>query len=339
MFTKPGIARKFNRLFAGETMKKIWLALTAVIALVGIGLLIKSSLPKKEEWKEQVVEHGPFRVLVSSSASIAPENKVQIIPPVSGRVDSLLVDEGQHVNKGQVIAWVSSTDRAALLDAAHAEGDKAVSQWESEYKATPIISPVDGVIVNRPVVVSQTITATTVLYEISDRLVVSADVDETDLAKIHLGQRADISVDSFPDMNVPSKIIRIAQQSTTANNITVYKVLLAPEKTPKEFRSGMTATVRFVILDKKDALTLPTWMADGTENGELELFVKNAQGIPEKRKVKIGSNDGEKIEVLGGLTTNDIVMYHPQNYLSEKANGGSPFMFGGAKKPGGRSGK
>jgi len=51
-----------------------------------------------------------------------PENRIEIKPPIQGRIDQLLVDEGDTVKTGQTLAWMSSSDRAAVLDAARARG-------------------------------------------------------------------------------------------------------------------------------------------------------------------------------------------------------------------------
>jgi macrolide-specific efflux system membrane fusion protein len=51
-----------------------------------------------------------------------PQNRLEIKPPIAGRAEEVLVNEGELVKAGQIIAWMSSTDRAALLDAARAQG-------------------------------------------------------------------------------------------------------------------------------------------------------------------------------------------------------------------------
>ena len=57
---------------------------------------------------------GDLRVTISSTGEVKPQNRVEIKPPVTGRVEEVLVKEGQTVTQGEVLAWMSSTERAAL---------------------------------------------------------------------------------------------------------------------------------------------------------------------------------------------------------------------------------
>src|SRR5262245_33207288 len=104
-------------------MKKI---VIGVIALVAIGTLIFikwRSMGEKEaeqETRTVAVRRGPIEKAVEATGEVAPLNRVEIKPPISGRIEKLLVDEGDHVKQGQILAWMSSSDRAAIVDAARA---------------------------------------------------------------------------------------------------------------------------------------------------------------------------------------------------------------------------
>jgi len=215
-----------------------------------------------------------------------------------------------------------------LAYSAQAQG--SASEWAETYKPTPVLSPAKGEIIAKSIVPGQTVTQQTVLFELSDRLVILADVDETDLGKIHLGQEAQVTVDSFPGMVVNTKVARVAHQSKIKNSINTYEVLLIPDVLPKEFRSGLTASVQFVFEKRDEAVLLPTWVAEGRENYETELFVKTSNG-PEKRPVKFGLSNGQKIEVLAGLQAGDVVLIKAKSVLSDNVPG-SVFGVGGRRK-------
>ena len=69
---------------------------------------------------------------------------MEIKPPIAGRIEKLLVDEGDDVTSGQILGWMSSTDRAAILDAARAQGPEESKRWEDAYKPTPIVAPLSA---------------------------------------------------------------------------------------------------------------------------------------------------------------------------------------------------
>ena len=183
-------------------------------------------------------------------------------------------------------------------------------------------------IISRSVVVGQTVTNSTVLFELSDRLIVMADVDETDLGKISVGQSATVKVDSFPDQVLRAKVARIAHQSVSKSSINIYPVLLEPSAIPPEFRAGLTASVYFELEDVDKALVLPTWVAEGRDNFEGKLRVKNASGESENRKVKFGASNGQKIVVLSGLKEGDTVLVREQKFGGDKQNSSTPFGIG-----------
>src|SRR6185369_15253119 len=101
-------------------------------------------------------------------------NRVEIKPPISGRIEQLLVEEGQKVQAGQILAWMSSTDRAAILDAARAQGPEVFAKWQDDYKPTPVVSPLSGVVILRNVVVGQTVDSSIVVYALADVLMAYA---------------------------------------------------------------------------------------------------------------------------------------------------------------------
>lgn len=315
------------------TRNKILLlaALAAIIAAAGYYAL----RPKAAALQEIIAETADFVVTVPAGGTVEPENKISITAPIAGRIDRILHDEGSKVGRAKVIAWMSSTDRAALLDSAQVAGGAELGEWAQVYKPTPILAPANGVIIAKKVVVGQTVTQGTSLFELSDRLVITADVDETDLGKIKIDQLANVTVDSFPGLVVRTRVARIAHQSVTKNSINTYQVLLLPEKLPEELRAGLTANVQFVYAEKKDAVLLPTWVAEGRENVKAELKVKGADGKPVDRSVQFGLSNGTMVEVTEGLKAGETILIKSQTVLGEKPAS----VFGVGSGPGGGGGR
>ncbi|RZA07442.1 MAG: HlyD family efflux transporter periplasmic adaptor subunit [Proteobacteria bacterium] len=303
-------------------MKKNLLIVAAVVLTVTLGAVVATSYatfsPRSEPTEEVRAEKGSFKVTVAAGGTVEPENKISIISPIGGRIDELPFEEGSRVKRGQVIGWMSSTDRAALMDSAQVQGGDQLKDLAQVYKPTPILSPTEGEIISRKVVVGQTVNQQTVLFELSDRLIVTADVDETDLGKIWVGQTAFVTVESYRTLIVKTKVMRIARQSEVKNSINTYEVLLVPEELPKEFRAGLTATVQFLISENPSAVLLPTWVAEGRDNFAKKMTVLKPDGESEERVVKFGLSDGEDVEVKEGLKPGDVVVVKSQKVLAEK---------------------
>ncbi len=253
------------------------------------------------------VKRGSVVTTVLSTGTVNPENRVEVKPPIAGRAESVLVKEGDRVRRGQTLVLMSSTERAALLDAARARGPEELKKWENLYRATPILAPVDGMIIQRQIEPGQTFAVSDSILVISDRLIVEAQVDETDLARIKIGQRAEIVLDAYPDEKIPAKVGSIAYESTKVNNVTTYIVKTIPDEEPDFMRSGMTANVQFEIASSVETLIVPS-EAVRVEGGETFVLKQISTGErPQRVAVTTGLSDGKNTEIISGLNEGDTV--------------------------------
>ncbi len=278
-------------------------------------------------FREYRAEVGTIRSLVSTTATIKPQNRLEIKSPVGGRIDEILVKEGQSVRKGQVLALISSSERAALLDAATQKGKSETDYWKKVYNQTALISPINGQVIVSSLNPGQTITTSDAVLVLSDRLIVKADVDETDIGNLKLGQNAEISLDAYPDIKVTGVVDHIYYESTLVNNVNIYKVDLVPSRVPDVFRSGMSANVNIVVREKENVLLLPLAAVRG-RNGRSFVSVRGASPDSiRKMPVQTGLKDEKNVEILQGLSSGDVVVVKDSTFVLPKGSGGSnPFV-------------
>ncbi len=250
------------------------------------------------------VERGPLIVTLRESAVVGPEHRLNVTPPIPGRIDSVNVANGVAVKEGQVLAWISSTDRAALMDAAEAAGGKEVAFWKDIYKAAPLIAPLDGHIISTSVVPGQVVVTAQTVFTMSDHLIVQANVDETDLEHVSLGQPVDITFDSYPDKKLTGKVNAIAYDATTVNNVTTYLVNIFLDQTPGFVRSGISANVFLLISNRDHVLRIPT---DAISPEGTVLVVPGPNQPLLTQAIKVGESDGTWTEVLSGLDEGDWI--------------------------------
>ena len=262
---------------------------------------------------------GSIQTTITATATVQPQNRLEIKPPINGRIDEILVQEGEMVKTGEVLALMSSTERAALLDAARTHGADEIKYWEDVYKSTPLLSPVDGEVIVSKDYPGQTITTADVVAVLSDHLIVQAQVDETDIGKIKLGQEVNLSLDAYPQIKITGKVNHIYYESLIVNNVTIYQVDILPDKVPDVFRSGMSATVNIVEEAKDDVLTLPLGAVKKSKEGTFVLVGQGAGKKPEDRKVEVGISDDKNIEIISGLTADDKVLVAVQKYKANTA--------------------
>ena len=269
---------------------------------------------------------GDVLITVTTTGIVEPQNRLEIKPSISGRIEKILVREGDNVKIGDILAWMSSTERAALVDAARSEGEDALRYWQEVYKQTPIISPIDGEVIVRSVEPGQTVTTSDAVLVLSDRLVVSAQFDETDIGRVKVGQKAFITLDAYPDINIEGNVNHIAYESEIVNNVTIYNVDILPGDIPELLRSGMSVTVEVVEKSSEDVVTVPSG-AIHYDGKRQFVLVQEILGRPAQRDVKVGLNNDKTAEIISGLTAEDRVVVRSSASLPErKSTGTNPFM-------------
>ncbi|MCD6413710.1 MAG: efflux RND transporter periplasmic adaptor subunit, partial [Elusimicrobia bacterium] len=98
-------------------MKRRIICISAVLILAGVFLIkISGEKKNKKKFMEIFPRRGEISLTVETNGTIEPRNRLEIKPPIAGRIDNISVAEGDNVKKGEIVAWMSSTERATLLD-------------------------------------------------------------------------------------------------------------------------------------------------------------------------------------------------------------------------------
>jgi HlyD family secretion protein len=179
------------------------------------------------------------------------------------------VELENHANAGEA-ARAEVTRTKAELEKTHA----IVKQLEAQLQAaaidlerTSIRSPIDGVIVGRNVTEGQTLAtaleARTLFVVAADlrQLDIWARVDESDIAKIVVAQKATFTVDSFPGREFTAKVTQIRKAPLVVQNVVTYIVVLAARNDDYSLLPGMTVVARIetrpVAASEKISSALP----------------------------------------------------------------------------------
>lgn len=285
--------------------------------IIGGGwLLVKSARAKSEA--KRIAELSPVKpvrgVLVmktQAAGNVEPENRVLVTPSVSGRAEEVLFTEGQVVDKGQIMAWISSSERTALLDSLKMKestpGEKKMV--EEAYNLAPVVAPIAGMVVKRSVEPGQSVSAAKELAVISDRLIVKTFVDETDIGSVKEGQRADFYLDAFPKDRHEGRVLAISHESSLKDGVIVYEVKILPVGSIAVMRSGMTADVLVITGSKSNVMTIPKKSVKYRDGDALVSVKDSPAGKLTEKKIAVGATNESAIEVLSGLSDTDTVYY------------------------------
>lgn len=191
------------------------------------------------------------------------------------------------------------TSSAINLEKAQYELDKAM-----------LASPIDGEIVQLnykagDIIIDATDPVAVILN--TDTLYIELSVEESDINKIEVGQKAYATFDAAEGVELEGEISFISLRSSTDNNgIVTYPVRVIIDNTDKaKIREGMTASINFVTSGVTDVLIAPV------------EAIKNVEGRPSVQKdsgdwvaVTTGFTDGTAVEVISGLNDGDKLIYY-----------------------------
>jgi HlyD family secretion protein len=156
----------------------------------------------------------------------------------------------------------------ALADKASAEASVEQARAILEYNQTDLAknlihSPVNGIVLVRSVEVGQTVAASLqapVLFTLAEdlaRMELHVDVDEADVGRVKVGQRATFTVDAYPERSFAADIIQVRYGSKTVDGVVTYETILNVDNSELLLRPGMTATADIVVLEMTNAILIP----------------------------------------------------------------------------------
>jgi HlyD family secretion protein len=159
----------------------------------------------------------------------------------------------------------------ALLDFANARAEVvrarvAVDDARDQLDDTNVLAPITGTIIEKQVERGQVISSPTrdvgggtVLMKMADLGLVQVRtlVDETDIGKIQVGQRATVTVDAFPNRPFEGSVLKIEPQALTEQNVTMFPVLVRIDNRRGLLRPGMNSEVEVHVGQREDVLAVP----------------------------------------------------------------------------------
>lgn len=398
-------------------------------------------IPRQEEKQRAQtipVEKLNLSISVTANGTVQPERSINVSPKTSGRLKSLLVQEGDAVKQGQIIARMDDANfRGQLLEAqgqlasaqanlqkliagnrpqeiaqaqaqlrnaqanlrqaqqtfqqdrklyttgaisqrdldtSLAERDKAkasvaqaqqalalqqvgfraediaqaraqvlqaqgrLQNIQTQIDDTVIRAPFSGIVTRKFADPGAFVTPTTAGSEVTSATSSSilslaanneivANVAETDIAKLRVGQKATIRADAYPRQTFQGKVKQIAVASTIEQNVTSFEVKTTILSDAAQLlKAGMNVDVEFNAGELKDALVVPTVAIVRQEKGT-GVLVAGPDNKPIFTPITVGVTANDKTEVKSGLQgTERVFVSFPDGTRPQPRNQGFPGM-------------
>ena len=215
----------------------------------------------------------------------------------------------QNVAKAQVMVLNA---KIAQAQAQVAEDQANLKQLEEQLSYTDIVSPIDGIVLSRDVEIGDAVSSILVLGSSATLVMTLGDtsevyvkgkVDESDIGKVYLGQRARIKVESFKDKTFEGKVTKISPMGVEKDNVTTFEVRVSIQNPGGELKAEMTANAEIILDEHKNVLQIPEGSIIYDKDKKAYVDVPDPKGKDgmDKVAINIGISNGAKTEVLSGL--------------------------------------
>ena len=232
-----------------------------------------------------------------------------------------------------MVAWKSAVN-------ARRQAQQALTDLKNQLHYAVLRAPIDGIVT--AVNVQQGLDATgTALTIASTTYQVTADVVETDISTMTVGQPATVSVGAINAV-IQGKVAAIApaaaSSSSGSNSVVSFPVTVTLTGAPTTLRTGMTADITIVTASATNVLMVPASALRGT-NGSYRVQVMGADGTPTPVDVTVGLVTNTAAEIKSGLQEGQVVVTGTRSAQQQATNNGGGFGGGGFAIPGGGGGR
>ncbi len=306
--------------------------------------------PETKKVVVKIVTSRAEKVKIYASGVLEADKTVLLSFLVPGKVESVHVDEGDHIKEGQVLANIEIEDYESFLEIAEAKllraqdafnrlkplfKDGAIPEQEfveiktglAQAKAgrdiarkkvndTMLRSPFSGIIGAKSIETGQMISPGLPVFTIvkTDKIYAKVSVPESEISKIAINQETVVTIPALADREVNGRVSLIgAMADPRTRTYTVKAELSNPDYS---LRTGMIAEAQIVTDKKNEMLTVPgKAIVRDADNLMYVFLVDQSTEKAHRRRIFPGSVQKDEIEIKSGLNNGDVLIIAGQHKL------------------------
>ena len=208
------------------------------------------------------------------------------------------------------------------------QANVALQQAKNKLAQLCLTAPFDGTITHLGLQVGQFVgsgSSATVAIAKLNSLEVNADMSEIDVAKVKVGQEANVTLDALPDSTFKGHVTAIAITGTSTQGVVNYTVTIGLDQTDPRMKPGMTASAS-IIVDRRDNVLLAPSRAIRTQGNQYLVRVLY-QGQIIDTPVQVGLSGDNGTEILGDtLKEGDVLVLNTPTTTERRVGIGGPMM-------------
>jgi HlyD family secretion protein len=239
----------------------------------------------------------------------------------------------------------SQADTIHAQEAAVAQADSELRKARLVWDSRLIRSPIDGMVAEINVNVGDMVgpsgiqgnasgdkygPSTAIMTVVqSDPMILLAQVNETDMANLRIGESATVTATAYPDLHLVGTVTQIDLHAQVVSNVSVFNVSIEVPNPDGKLLWGMNADADIAVQSLPGVLTLPAAAVHATVRGAQVSVLQD--GKVTTREVKTGVSDGVRTQIVAGLEEGQEVLVQNRSAPAANAAGRS----GGAPRGGG----
>lgn len=293
--------------------------------------------------------------VIEAAGTAALRKEIPLGFTSSGRLARIMVQEGDRVRRGQVLALLDTTSVGAQLEAADAERDRAradVARLRKLYEqgwitkarlegaeanarsaeanlsarrfsldTARIVAPADGVILTRGAEPGQIVDAGSpmvTLGDVASGFVLRVLLADRDAVRVRAGIRAEVQFEALPGTVLTGQVIEVGGRSDRGTGAFTAEIALPADP---RLRSGLVGRARIdaPALAGSTRLLVPPTAIFAARADEGFVYVVDAKRRVKPRQVTLGPLSPAGAEVLTGLNPGDVVVTSALDRLRDGA--------------------
>ena len=288
-----------------------------------------------------------FNHFLELQGSVATKQNLILYPEFSGLLTKVYVKEGQKVAKGQLLATIDDgglSEQVAQMEvqlslakttferqkrlweqkigseieflqakATYEGQENAVNQMKSQLAKTSVRAPfsgiIDDIITEQGTVVGAGVSQLLRIVNL-DNMYIEAEVPEVYLSRIVPGKTVEVY---FPVLGetLNTKVDQVSNFINPSNR--TFKITILIKNKEKLIKPNLTAKIKINDYTNEQAVLIPQSIISENSLGEQYIFIaqninKDNEATAKKMIVKTGKTQGDSVEVLEGVVSNDIII-------------------------------
>lgn len=278
---------------------KMKMVIWSLVAIIIISVVSVVFFPTKgsSDFEEEKAQTGNITTYYSFSGAVEAKNRKTIISEAPMQVKEMKVEPGDKVKSGEVLMVT--------------------------YQGEKIRAPFKGEISKIYVEENAEIMSGAQLVDIVDYSAIQTNVkvDEYDLKYLKVGEKVKVTINAL-EKEIQGTVSAISKEATSENGVSYFTATVDLNK-DKAIRVGMSTEAKILKENAEGVTTLSMKAIKFDSQNKPYVLIPLEKGMPTKKYIQTGINDGTTVEIKSGVEAGDVVM------ISNKDNSSTMMMHGG----------